>query len=133
MITSFVKSSYFCLTVISFCHVYGKSPTQRCTWKILALFLNCTFFFFFPKKKNKKQKLWPPWLKGCVHYIFAGLFFTSKREHLWNKEECFLFLLKSFFRSWDNQILTFKIFKCHDVIKCPSMKHKTHFTEQLGK
>ena len=24
------------------------------------------------------------WLKGCVHYIFASLFFKSKREHLSN-------------------------------------------------
>ena len=70
--------------------------------------------------------------KGCVRYIFASLFFMSRehlREHLWNKEECFLFHLESSFRSWDNQILTFQIFKCHDVIKCPSMKHETHFTE----
>ena len=39
------------------------------------------------------------------------------------------FHLKSSFRSWDNQILTFQIFKCHDVTKCPSMKHETSFTE----
>ena len=37
--------------------------------------------------------------KGCVRYIFASLFFMSKREHLWNKEECFLFHLESSFRS----------------------------------
>ena len=30
-IISCVKNSYFSLTVISFCHVYGKFPTQRCT------------------------------------------------------------------------------------------------------
>ena len=28
-----------------------------------------------------------------------------------------------------NQTLTFQIFKCHYVIKCPSMKHETYFTE----
>ena len=28
-----------------------------------------------------------------------------------------------------NQFLTFQVFKWHDVIKCPSMKHETHFTE----
>ena len=28
----------------------------------------------------------------------------------------------------DNQILIFQIFRCHNVIKCLSMKHKTHFT-----
>ena len=68
-------------------------------------------------------------IKGCARYIFASLFFKSKGEHLWNKGKCFLFHFKSSFRSWDNQILTFQIFKCHDVIKCLSMKHETHFTE----
>ena len=67
--------------------------------------------------------------KGCVHYIFACLFFMSKREHLGNKEECFLFRHENSFHSRDNQILTFQIFKCHDVMKCPSMKHETHFPE----
>ena len=65
--------------------------------------------------------------------IFASLFFMSKREQLWNKEECFLFHHESYFRSWDNQILDFEIFKCHDVINFPSMKHETHFTESYGK
>ena len=69
------------------------------------------------------------WFKGCACHIFASLFFMSKREHLWNKEKCFLFHFESSFRSWDNQILTFQIFKCHDIIKCPTMKHETHFTE----
>ena len=30
-------------------------------------------------------------LKGCVRYIFANLFSMAKKEHLWNKEKCFLF------------------------------------------
>ena len=62
-----------------------------------------------------------------VCYIFASLFSMYKREHLWNKEKCFLFHLESSFHFWDNQILTFQIFKCNDVIKCLSMKHETHF------
>ena len=66
---------------------------------------------------------------GCVCYIITSLFCKSKGRHLWNKEKCFLFHFKSSFHSWDNQILTFQIFKCYDVIKCPSMKHQTHFTE----
>ena len=61
-------------------------------------------------------------------YIFASLF-MFKREHLQNKGKCILFHLESSFHSLDNQILTFQIFKCHDVAKCPSMKHETHFTE----
>ena len=44
--------------------------------------------------------------EGCVRYIFASLFSKSKGEHF-----------KSSFRSSDNQILTFQIFRCHDVIK----------------
>ena len=71
--------------------------------------------------------------KSCVQYIFASLFFTCKREHLWNKKKCFLFHFKSSFCFWNNQILTFQIFKCNDVIKCLSMKHETHFIEELGK
>ena len=68
-------------------------------------------------------------LKGCVHHIFAKLFFKSKREHLGNKEKCFLFYFKSFFCSRENQLLEFKIFKFHDVIKSLSIKQGIHFTE----
>ena len=48
-----------------------------------------------------------PDIKGCVRYIFASLFFMSKREHLRNKEKCFLFHFESSSRSLDNQLLTF--------------------------
>ena len=72
------------------------------------------------------------WFKSFDCYIFGSLFCTSKGEHLWSKENCFLLHFESSFRSWDNQILTSQIFRCHDVIKCPSMNHETTFTEQLG-
>ena len=36
-------------------------------------------------------------LEGCVLYIFASLFCISKKEHLWNKETCFLFTSKALF------------------------------------
>ena len=48
-----------------------------------------------------------------------------------NKKKCFLFRIKNSFCSWDNQILTFKILKCHDIIKCQSKKHGTLFTEWI--
>ena len=35
--------------------------------------------------------------KGCVCYIFASLFFMFKKEHLRNKEKCFLFHFKGLF------------------------------------
>ena len=46
-------------------------------------------------------------LKGCVHYIFASLFFKSKQEHMLSQEKCFFFYLKSSFHSQENQILEF--------------------------
>ena len=68
-------------------------------------------------------------IKGCVRYIFTTFFCMSKREHLWNEEKNFLFHFQSSFCSWDNQILTFQIFKFHDIIKYLSMKQETHFTK----
>ena len=68
-------------------------------------------------------------LKGCARYIFASIFCISKREHFRNKEKKILFHFGSSFRSSDNQILTFQIFRCHDVIKCLNMKHEKHSTD----
>ena len=65
-------------------------------------------------------------LEGCVRYIFASLFFKSKREHLSDWGKCFLFHFKSSFRS---QILELYILKFHDVVKCLSIKQEIHFTE----
>ena len=56
-------------------------------------------------------------------------FVCLKESTLKTRKNVFLFHFESSFHSWDNQILTFQIFKCHDVIKCLSMKHETHFTE----
>ena len=41
----------------------------------------------------------------------------------------FFISLKSFFCSQDNQIIEFKMFKFNGIIKCLSIKQKTHFTE----
>ena len=68
-------------------------------------------------------------IKGCVRYIFTSLFCMCKREYFRKKEKCFLFHFESSLHSWDNQFLSFQIFKCHDVIKCLTMKHETQFTE----
>ena len=62
---------------------------------------------------------------------FQVYFFTSNdglEKSAWGPKKAFLFHFKGSFRSWDSQILTFQVFKCHDVIKCLSMKHKTHET-----
>ena len=68
-------------------------------------------------------------LKDFVRYIFGNLFCKSKRDNSWNKEKCFLFHFERSFRSWDNQMLPFLVFKCYDVIKCLSMKHETNYTK----
>ena len=58
--------------------------------------------------------------KGCVCYNFANLFCMSKKEHLRNKEKCFLFHFKSSSRSWDNNtfnILDTQMSWCHQMPK----------------
>ena len=60
---------------------------------------------------------------------FLRVCFLSLKESTFEKRENCLFHFEILFRSCDNQILTFQIFKCHDVIKCLSMKHETHITE----
>lgn len=49
------------------------------------------------------------------------------------KEKWFSFHFESSFRSRDNQIFTFQKLKYHEIIRYPSIKHGTRFTEQLGK
>ena len=66
---------------------------------------------------------------AIVSTIFLLIWLVYLTEHVWNKEKCFLFHFQSSFHYWDNQILNFLIFKCHDVIKCVSMKQETHFIE----
>ena len=70
--------------------------------------------------------------KGCLRYIFASLFCKSKGEHLWNKEKYFLFQFKNSFRSWDNQIKTFQIFKRYDVINTQAWNRKHILLNNLG-
>ena len=45
------------------------------------------------------------------------------------RKNVFLFHFKSSFRSRENQILEFYIFKFHDVIKCLSIKEEINLTE----
>ena len=71
-------------------------------------------------------------VKGCVWYIFARLFCKSKRA-LEKHRKMFWFHSESSLRYWNNQILAFQLFKCHDVIKFLSMKNESRFTEYLGR
>ena len=56
----------------------------------------------------------------CVVFLKESTLETRKKV---------LFHFKNSFRCWDNQILTFQIFKYHDAIKSLSMKLETHFIE----
>ena len=64
-----------------------------------------------------------------VHVVVTVLAICEGLRALVKQEKMFFISLQSSFRFWDNQILIFQIFKCHDVIKYLSMKHKTYFIE----
>ena len=83
--------------------------------------------FLFWNSNNISCNMTSSWWIKVVSATF------SKRKDLSSKEKCFLSDFESSLHSWDNQILNFQIFKCHDIIKYLSMKHETHFTEKLGK
>ena len=78
---------------------------------------------------NQKIYIFEKFLRVVSAIFVLVLFFKSKRNHLSNQEKCFLFHFKRSFRSRENQILEFYIFKFHDVIKCLSIKQEIHFTE----
>ena len=65
--------------------------------------------------------------------MFASLLRKSKSKHWGNKDKWFLLHFDSSFYSWDNQILTFEISVCDDIIKSPSMntKHKTLYANEI--
>ena len=88
-----------------------------CYFHYQLLFCNWinTCILFYWQNFEYSLKCFINMLKCYVHYIFANLFCLSKREHLGNKEKCFLFHFESSFHSWDNQILNFQIFECHDI------------------
>ena len=131
----------FIYSVLSFCQNSSKqhfsikrytgwtiwSPPQHLRDLKNPVLIELMFKFLYSFLNN--SLLHVTLLKGCVHYIFASLFFKSKREHLSNQEKYFLFHLKSSFCSGENQILKFQIFKSHDIIKCQSIKQEIHFTE----
>ena len=87
--------------------------------------------------KSSKTYIKEPWnqekslVKGFITF-FASFILSFKESTCKRRKNVFLFYFESSFLSWDYQILLFQIFKCHDVIKYPSMKHETHLLNNLG-
>ena len=104
-----------CLIFREILHYYGCSSISiLCAFVMAVVGRLCVWHLFLRYLK-------------VVSATFLLVCFVCLKEHLRNKEKCFLFHFKSSSRSWDNQLLTFLIFKFHDVIKCPSMKHETYY------
>ena len=113
------KNNYFILALVGTRGVAPRSSGPFMDYFILLVFVSLEISNFMSIQ----------FFKGCVHYIFASLYCMFKRQHFWNKKKRFSFHFESSFRSWDNQILTFQMFQCHDIIKCLSIKQEMHFTE----
>ena len=79
--------------------------------------------------ENMKKKTLLDALKVLSTTFLLVCFVRLKNIPLERRTKGFYFASKSSFRSGDNQILTFQMFKYYDVIKCLSTKHETHFTE----
>ena len=63
----------------------------------------------------------------AVSATFLLVCFLSLKESTCETTKNIYFTLKVLFVL--EIILTFQKFKCHDVIKCPTMKHEIHFAE----
>ena len=119
------------IKTLELCHavfIFNFEHIQQIHLISLLLTLNI-YLLVGHKIKSTKQ------LKACVHY-FNGIFNFSTVIALQKLYKCFLFHLKSSFRSWDIQIfvfLSFSLFrpgghyfggwskinlKVHDVINC---------------
>ena len=68
-------------------------------------------------------------IKGCVRYILLVCFVCLKESTCETRKNAFYFTSKAPLVPEIINFLTFKILKCHDVIKCPDMKHETHIIE----
>ena len=66
-------------------------------------------------------------LKAVSASVFLLVCFLSLKESTCETTKNIYFTLKVLFVL--EIILTFQKFKCHDVIKCPTMKHEIHFAE----
>ena len=122
-------SSFHCLSTCMFVmdHLwrltYWEINTHlQMTWKAKGI----VFFLQYQNAFLLASTTLTVMLVTFLLVCFASLF--SKRELFRDKKNVFISFWKhfSFLRY---QILTFQMFTCHDIVKCPSKKHETHFTE----
>ena len=66
-------------------------------------------------------------VKGCVRDIFTSLFCMSKRQDLWNKENCFLFHFKGSFH-FQKLLSNFKFSDIQMSWRHQLRKHETRST-----
>ena len=114
--------------------IWKRQESQRLARYRLRTWIRKTFFDSLADVYCNLYKTIDFWLivvvATCKIQVYLKVvcatlfFFTFKGEHLWNKERC-LFHFESTFSSWGYQILTFQIFKCHEVMKCQDMKYET--------
>ena len=111
-----------------FGHIYWRNPYWKTSFLGSVTEERCCSKQSYPGSScGKPIRVLKAVFKGSVRYTFTS-FCMSKRKLFRNKEKC-LFHFDSSFSSWENQVLTFHMFKCHDAIKCLNMKPKIHFTE----
>ena len=97
---------------------------------IFIITQNCAFLM--SQKMSQRNRLFNVVIKGCLKVVSATFllicFLCLKDSTCGTRKNVFISLAKLFL-VLRNQILTFQIFKCHEVIKCPSIKHEIHFIE----
>ena len=97
---------------------------------IFIITQNCAFLM--SQKMSQRNRLFNVVIKGCLKVVCATFllicFLCLKESTCETRKNVFISLAKLFL-FLRNQILTFQIFKCHEVIKCPSIKHEIHFIE----
>ena len=72
-------------------------------------------------------------IKGCVRYILLVCFVCLKESTCETRKNAFYFTTKALLvLEIINQLLTFQIFKYHDVIKCPRINTKHILVNNLG-
>ena len=129
---------FFKYITITFCffnklltrpHLRWKSKSHhQCVINISSDYWSI-FSCYSPQMNNFDRSSCWKHTGGCPLPFCLVCFVSLNESTCETSKNVSLFHFRSSLRSWYNQILTFQISKRHDVIKCPSINHKTHFNE----